>query len=277
MKNLFIFSVVWVLVGVWADVGMAQKFQTGAKPESALTKKLKRMPATNKVRPVSKRGLRMPKVGAAVQGKARAAKRGLKSRAVKRGLKLMPAIRGKAVQSQDRPVRAQVPKRTPLRAKSKAKHVILRTQMIGGKLTVVGARVVDGELSQSEGTVGNHIVAISKGVTALSVAGVDDPFTMRAFVDPDGKSPGYHQVVPNPDAILTVKFPLGNLTRTDIDRLKVEVFKLKVSKIPSRINIRSFNSLKRRRQLQPVLKLEKLRLAPRLRRAFERARIPIRR
>ncbi len=269
MKNLFIFSVVWVLVGVWADVGMAQKFQAGAKPESALTKKLKRMPATNKVRPVSKRGLRMPKVGAVIKKR--------KARSAKRGLKLMPAIRGMAVQSQDRPVKAQTPKRTPLRAKSKAKHVILRTQMIGGKLTVVGARVVDGELSRSEGTVGNHVVAISKGVTALSVAGVDDPFTMRAFVDPDGKSPGFHQVVPNPDAILTVKFPLGNLTRTDIDRLKVEVFKLKVSKIPSRINIRSFNSLKRRRQLQPVLKLEKLRLAPKLRRAFERARIPIRR
>ncbi len=272
MKKLCILSGVLMFVWGLAAVAMAQRVQTGAKPDPGL-RKLKQMPASKKVAPVQRRGLRMPKVGVRVKAVKRTPKKGRRA-AGKLRLKAMPGI-STGARPKGRPVRAQVPKRTPLRARAKAQHVILRTQMIRGKLTVVGARVVDGALARSEGTVGNHVVAVSKGVTAFSVAGVDDPFTMRAFVDPDGKSPGYHQVVPNPDAILTVKFPLGTLTRADIGRLKVEVFKLKVSRIPSRINVRSFNRLKQQRRLQPVLKLEKLQLEPRLRRAFERAKIPM--
>src|SRR5574341_85290 len=89
------------------------------------------------------------------------------------------------------------------------RHVFMRAKLVNGELVVVESVIVDEPLLDSDATVGNHVLAVRRGGVPISVSSVDDPFTMHSFVDPSGKGPQYHEVIPNPDAVIEVRMPLA--------------------------------------------------------------------
>jgi hypothetical protein len=160
------------------------------------------------------------------------------------------------------------------------RHVFMRAKLVNDELVVVESVIVDEPLLDSDATVGNHVLAVRRGGVPISVSSVDDPFTMHSFVDPSGKGPQYHEVIPNPDAVIEVRMPLAPeglqrraLTLEDLNQLDLELDKLDVDELPTRMNLDVFRILGQQRRLKPVARIGALKLAPTLRQTFERANL----
>jgi len=160
------------------------------------------------------------------------------------------------------------------------RHVFMRAKLINGELVVVDSVIVDEPLLDSDATVGNHVLAVRRAGVPIAVSSVDDPFTMHSFVDPSGKGPQYHEVIPNPDAVIEMRMPLAPeglqrraLTLEDLNQLDLELDKLDVDELPTRMNLDVFRVLGQQHRLKPVGRIGAMKLAPTLRQTFERANL----
>lgn len=140
----------------------------------------------------------------------------------------MPPVRKATVrQTKTRPD-MEAPK-TRATARAREGYVRLRVRVTeGGRLTVVGAKAVEGELVEPKlrGALAYEAVVGGKRVAA---GGIPDVGEQRSFPDPKAKIPEMkgHHVVELPSYEVNVRVPRAAVKAAELPKLEVALFRIK--------------------------------------------------
>ena len=142
--------------------------------------------------------------------------------------KRMPAVSKATVrQAKTRPDMEAPKTRAPARAKGG--YVRLRVRVTaGGRLTVVGAKAVEGELVEPK-LQGALAYEASIGGKRVAAGGIPDVGEQRSFPDPKAKLPEMkgHHVVELPSYEVNVRVPKAAVKVSELPKLEVALFRIK--------------------------------------------------
>ncbi|HXV34789.1 MAG TPA: hypothetical protein VD769_12325 [Gaiellaceae bacterium] len=142
--------------------------------------------------------------------------------------KRMPAVRKAAVrQPRSRPDMEAPKARATARAKDG--YVRLRVRVTeGGRLTVVGAKAVEGELVEPK-LQGAMAYEAAVGGKRIAAGGIPDVGEQRSFPDPKAKLPEMkgHHVVELPSYEVNVRVPKAAVKASQLPKLELALFRIK--------------------------------------------------